>query len=470
MGTFDYFVVFAEMRTGSNFLESNINAFDGLTCHGEAFNPNFIGYPNRTEILGLSKEDRDEDPVALLALIREADGLNGFRYFNSHDNRVLEQILLDPRCAKIILTRNPIESYVSWKIAKSTGQWKLMDVKRLREDTVTFDAAEFERHVSKIQSFQILLLGELQRSGQTAFYLDYEDLQDIDVMNGLARFLGSDARLSELDKSLKKQNPKPLSEKVENFDEIEAGLARLDRYNLHRTPNFEPRRGPSVPTFRACATSPLLYLPVRSGPEEAVLTWMAGLDGVEADALVSGFTQKSLRDWKRQLPGHRSFTVLRHPVARAHAAFCGKILQTGRGSYVGIRKTLAQKFNVDLPDAENPFEATRHKSAFLGFLQFVKSNLGGQTEIRVDSHWATQANALQGFAEFVTPDMVLREDHLEDDLAVLAAQVGKDTMPSIGVTDPYADQLSDIYDAEVEAAVADVYQRDYTAFGFGAYA
>jgi len=36
---FDCFVVFAEMRTGSNFLEANLNAFDGLTCHGEAFNP-----------------------------------------------------------------------------------------------------------------------------------------------------------------------------------------------------------------------------------------------------------------------------------------------------------------------------------------------------------------------------------------------------------------------------------------------
>jgi hypothetical protein len=30
--------VFAEMRTGSNFLETNINAFDGLTCLGEASN------------------------------------------------------------------------------------------------------------------------------------------------------------------------------------------------------------------------------------------------------------------------------------------------------------------------------------------------------------------------------------------------------------------------------------------------
>ena len=38
MGNFDYFVVFAEMRTGSKFLETNINAFDSLTCLGDASN------------------------------------------------------------------------------------------------------------------------------------------------------------------------------------------------------------------------------------------------------------------------------------------------------------------------------------------------------------------------------------------------------------------------------------------------
>ncbi|MFV2034483.1 MAG: nodulation protein NodH, partial [Halocynthiibacter sp.] len=49
---FDYFIIFAEMRTGSNFLESTLNAFPGITCYGEAFNPHFVGYPNRKEILG----------------------------------------------------------------------------------------------------------------------------------------------------------------------------------------------------------------------------------------------------------------------------------------------------------------------------------------------------------------------------------------------------------------------------------
>lgn len=472
MAQFDYFVVFAEMRTGSNFLEANLNAFDGLTCHGEAFNPNFIGYPDRDDILGLSQDDRDSNPHQLLELVKQAEGLNGFRFFNSHDLRVFEPMLNDPRCAKIILTRNPIESYVSWKIAKATGQWKLTDVKRLREKTVEFEAEEFERHVAKLQAFQMVLLGGLQRTGQTAFYIDYEDLQDVEIMNGLASFLGVDARLNELDKSLKKQNPSPLSDKVVNFDQMEDALARLDQFNLNRTPNFEPRRGPSVPTFFSGAQSPLLYLPIRSGPEDAVTQWLAALDNVTPSELGSGFTQKSLRNWKRRNVGHRSFTVVRHPVARAHAAFCEKILRTGPGSYVGIRKALVQKFKLDMP-AQYPDEAyssEKHREAFLGFLRFVKSNLGGQTAIRVDSHWATQANALQGFAEFATPDLVLREDGLQDDLAILAAQIGKDVMPLVPMTDPFADQLVEIYDAEVEAAVLDVYQRDYDAFGFGPYA
>jgi hypothetical protein len=216
-----------------------------------------------------------------------------------------------------------------------------------------------------------------------------------------------------------------------------------------------------------------LYIPVRSGPEDAVAQWLAELDDVAPSDLLSGFTQKALRDWKRSHVGHRSFTVIRHPVARAHAAFCDKILPTGEGSYVGIRKMLSQQFKLNLPSKmpDGGYSDADHKQAFLGFLKFVKSNLGGQTAVRVDSHWATQATALQGFADFVTPDMVLREDRLGDDLEILAATVGKNTMPLLAEqTYPYADRLMSIYDADIEAAVLDVYQRDYDAFGFGAYA
>ena len=198
MARFDYFVVFAEMRTGSNFLEANINMFDDLTCHGEAFNPHFIGYPDNANILGVTRAARDKDPWSVIDAIKAQDGLGGFRFFNDHDPRVTDIALTDPRCAKIILTRNPVESYVSWKIAAATGQWKLTNVTHAKSEKVSFDPHEFETHLEALQTFQVSLLNRLQRSGQAAFYVAYEDLQDVEVMNGLAQYLGCDARIDGL--------------------------------------------------------------------------------------------------------------------------------------------------------------------------------------------------------------------------------------------------------------------------------
>ena len=469
MGAFDYFVVFAEMRTGSNFLEANINGFAGLKCHGEAFNPHFIGYPNSTDILGITKEARDADPLRVINAIKADRALGGFRFFNDHDPRVLDIILPDPRCAKIILTRNPIESYVSWRIAAATGQWKLTNVKHAKSEQVRFRPAEFEGHLETLQAFQIKLLNGLQKTGQTAFYVAYEDLQDVDVMNGMAAFLGCHARIDALDKKLKRQNPEPLQDKVSNFAEMEKTLARLDRFNLTRTPNFEPRRGPSIPTIIAAPKSPLLYLPVRSGPEQAVREWMVALDGGK---LVEGFGQKTLRDWKSARPGHRSFTVLRHPVARAHAAFCDKILDTGPGSFAEIRENLRKAFSLPLPlgPVGPDYDDTAHRAAFLAFLKFLKSNLAGQTNVRVDPAWASQNAILQGFAGFVTPDMILRETTLSHDFKSLLWQIGLQDGPSLAATDPHAAQLARIYDGAIEAACREAYSRDYMAFGFANWA
>ena len=102
MSSFDYFVVVAEMRTGSNFLEENLNRLDGVTCFGEAFNPSFIGHPKADDLLGVTLEVRESDPLILLDKIKSADGLCGFRLFHDHDPRIAEVCLSDPRCAKML--------------------------------------------------------------------------------------------------------------------------------------------------------------------------------------------------------------------------------------------------------------------------------------------------------------------------------------------------------------------------------
>lgn len=349
---FQSFVVFAEMRTGSNFLESNLNALDGVACLGEVFNPYFIGYPDADDVLGVTLDERLDDPLPLLDKIRQTRSqLSGFRFFHDHDPRILDAVLDDAECAKIILTRNPADSYVSWKIAQETNQWKLTNSARRKEAVAEFDAAEFETHLADLQNFQISLLNRLQKSGQTAFYIAYEDLQDLDVINGLAKWLGTPSRLPALDNALTRQNPAQISDKVKNFADMETALAGLDRFNLNRTPNFEPRRGPVIPTYLACPQTPLLFQPIASAPRDCVTGWMAKLDGVGMDGLVTEFGQKTLRQWKRKHRGHRSFTVLRHPLARAHDAFSTKLLVTGPNCFTAIRKMINRTQKLDLPDA-----------------------------------------------------------------------------------------------------------------------
>ena len=471
---FDYFVIFAEMRTGSNFLESNLNALDGIECHGEAFNPHFIGYPNRTDLLGITQAMRDKDPARLIAAIKgQSQGIGGFRFFHDHDARVRDLMLDDPNCAKIVLTRNPVDSYVSWKIAQATGQWKLTNVKRRRDSAVRFDADEFEGYLARLQAFQLVLLNRLQTTGQTAFHIGYDDLHSLEVMNGLARYLGCAARLEALDASLKPQNPEPLETKVENYDEMARALSRLDRFDLSRTPNFEPRRGAAVPTYVTAAHAPLVYMPVRAGPERQVRAWLAALDGVPEDSLPTKLNQGALRRWMRGKPGHRRFTVLRHPVARAHTAFCARILVPGPICFNSIRRTLRKAYKLPMPaDWPDPgYDLAAHRAAFAGFLGFLKANLAGQTAIRVDAHWATQAALIEGMAQFGAPDAILREDEMAAGLVALARQVGHDAPPVPPVTvseGPFA--LGDIYDAEIEALTRAVYQRDYVTFGFGDWA
>ncbi|MBS1302506.1 nodulation protein NodH [Loktanella sp. SALINAS62] len=474
MSKFDYFILFAEMRTGSNFLEANLNSFDGISCLGEAFNPHFIGYPDSDDVLGVTQRDRETDPQRLIDAVIAAPELNGFRFFNDHDPRVLDIALTDPRCAKIILTRNPADSYISWKIATATGQWKLTNATHAKTSKVRFNAAEFETHLAGLQAFQVRLMNTLQRTGQTAFYVAYEDLHDVEVMNGLALWLGVDDHITGINKKLKKQNPMPMADKVENFDAMETALARLDRFNLTRTPNFEPRRGPMIPTYIGAAQSALLYMPLKSGPTAAMSDWMARLDKVPTDQLLTSFSQKTLRDWQRNNPRHRKFSVVRHPVIWAHAAFCDRIVFNGRGSFTEIRGTLRKVHGVDVPDGgpvpetDSVYDMAAHRLAFIAFLKFLRNNLSAQTAVRTDAAWASQLGLLQAMADFGLPDVIVREDALRGDLARLAGQVGHDTMPEVPtVTDPYADRLATIYDDQIESAARDAYAKDYEAFGFG---
>ncbi|WP_343116306.1 nodulation protein NodH [Ostreiculturibacter nitratireducens] len=461
---FDSFVIFAEMRTGSNLLEATINRIEGVTCHGEVFNPVHLGHPKTKQVLGVTLKERLENPSSLLARIREAPGLNGFRFFHDHEPRIFDEVLADRRCAKVILTRNPVESYISLKIAYNTNRWRLTDIRDRRDFKPPFKPAEFEMFLAELQAFQLRLMRELQKSGQTAFYIDYDDLLDLDVLNGLAAYLGHAGEIDAVSGDLVKQNPEEMEAKVRNFPEMEAALARIDWANLSRTPGFEPRRGPAVPGYVAAAGADLLYMPIRSGIEDRVRAW---LSGIGSGGLTEEFNRNLLRKWKRSRPGHRSFTVLRHPLARAQAAFAGTILN---GKYGEIRELLRWGYDVVMPPVEEvgAMDSAAYREALLAFLKFLKVNVNGQTPIRVDPVWASQRAVIDGFGQFSPPDMICREDRLEEELGFLAEAVGVAPAPVPPADEPWAPvTLAEIYDGELEAAARDAYAQDFVLFGFG---
>jgi hypothetical protein len=193
---------------------------------------------------------------------------------------------------------------------------------------------------------------------------------------------------------------------------------------------------------------------------------MAALDAVPPDALKTGFMPRDLRRWKSQHQGHRSFTVLRHPVARAYHAFCTHLLPAeGPHSFPRVRRRLQNAYGLPFP--ENCEDVAAVRRAFLAFLEFLPTNLAGQSSLRVDASWCSQAEALRGFARLAPPDAIFREEELARDLPRLAQDLGYPSPPPYEA--PETDgpvPLEAIYDAEIEERAAHAYRRDYMLFGF----
>lgn len=467
---FDYFVILAEMRTGSNFLESNLDQFPGLQCYGEAFNPWFMVSPETPELFGVTMAQRDADPMRLIQVLREnTDGIPGFRLFHNHDRRVFEHVMADPRCGKVILNRNQVEAYVSKQIAWNTDQWQLSDHKHKVRGKMTFHAKDFKHRYHTLKDHQRDMLRRLQESGQAAFYIDYQDLRDMKIINGLARFLGETEEIKHASGRFKKQNPEPLADKVQNFEELVQTIAEIDRYDLDSLPNFEPVRGPSVPSYVTAHKAPLCFMPIPGALDQEIRDWMGQIDDVHRDVLDTGFTQKELRQWKNQHKGHRTFTILRHPVARAHSVFCRYVLNETPWTRWDLRHGLIEKYELDIPwdtPIGEDYDRVRHRLAFLKFLDFVSGSLGGSSVHSVEPIWATQDNLLRGFSDFVAPDHVLREDQIAEGLAVVSMEIGIEPPVFDGPIrdEPFA--LDAIYDDEIEKATRAAYARDYMAFGF----
>ncbi|MEM8840797.1 MAG: nodulation protein NodH, partial [Pseudomonadota bacterium] len=223
-----YFVIFGTMRTGSNLLESLLSQLPDVEMFGELFNPSFMMQPNCTDFLGWTLADRDADPIGFLERVRHSvpGRIVGFRLFDGHEARVADHVLADPECARIILRRDPVDSFLSLRIAQETDQWILRNPRRRKRARVRFDPQGYDRYVADVAAHYRELNEKMTAAGTTAATITYDQLTDLAEVNRLAAHIGSDARLADFAPEILRQNPEPREAKVSNAPEMLAHLGR----------------------------------------------------------------------------------------------------------------------------------------------------------------------------------------------------------------------------------------------------
>jgi LPS sulfotransferase NodH len=477
---FRYFVLLADMRTGSNLFENTIALYDDIVCYGELFNPNFIGGPKKPSLTTIDIDERDRNPAAIIEQIIHLNPtkITGFRLFPDHNKQVLEHVLADKTCAKLMLRRNPLDSFVSHQIAMKTGQWQLRDLAVRRDKKIEFNIDKFQTYLERKKINETILNWALQESGQTAFHFTYEDMARLETFNGAAKFLGTDQKLTALAATTRRQNPASLRDKVTNYDEMRAGIVELNHFENDTDPYVEPSKTSRSVAVHAGRTVPIMYFPLIFDGKDPVVDWMRELeqDDHTPQTKMKG---REIHDWLSTNSDRVVFTCLENPVERAFRAFNNRIVFMNPDKNKWIRRVLVDQYHLELPnwpEGKRPrasdlkdvkYTSEQHSKNFVKFLEFIHGNLRGQTRAPVDPQWGSQHIAIVSYAQWTVPNFIIHPDHRYAIFATIQRQLGINPIKKVQQTqkrDLIA--LREVYSEKIEAAARSAYTEDYMKFGF----
>ncbi|HSI57059.1 MAG TPA: hypothetical protein VLA16_05865 [Ideonella sp.] len=221
------FVLIGMMRSGSNFIERQLNLLPDVRCHGELFNPAFIGFSHESgkSHVGYQRTDTALRAADELAFLKKVDAacdreIMGSRLFLDHSAPMTARILYDPAIRKVVLSRNLLEAYVSLTTAQETGVWLTTDSPKDKPKP-----AKVEMH--KLMTFalrQSLYYNDIQtvlnQTGQTYLQIDYNEIKDLGKLNEVARFIGSKHQFETVVEPIQKQNPGTLEERILDYPKL----------------------------------------------------------------------------------------------------------------------------------------------------------------------------------------------------------------------------------------------------------
>jgi len=227
------FVLLASPRTGSNLLNSNLNQYNKILLHGEVFNPAFVGlhkeYFEKLNIKRNEIEKRDNNSLEFMNRIYSDKDYKaiGFHLFPGHSEKVLINILNDKSIKKIGLRRSLIPSYISLCEAIQTDVWLINknakpNAEKLKRKTkIIFEEEKFLVYKRSLDQFWNQVIKSLKETDQEMFPIWYSQIKNVDKLNDIAGHIGINQKKEKFNIKLKKQSKGSLTERVENFTDLE---------------------------------------------------------------------------------------------------------------------------------------------------------------------------------------------------------------------------------------------------------
>jgi hypothetical protein len=262
MASYRRFIILSEPRTGSSMLVQALNSSPQIVCFREVFNGrlDFIdfsmeGYDNFSSA---DRPLRKQDPVRFLherIFCSWPDDIRavGFKLLYEHYidfPGLIEGLVRDAGLHVIDLRRrNVLRMLVSFKLAEETGVWMQEQPAKLTRSRLFAAIRHPQRAISRApqvlrrrrpqpeqrprmritahEFFEFAMKSHLRGEGYDEMFQDhprfpvsYEDMterQDA-VFAAVQSFLGVEPR--PLQVTLERQNPQPLRELIENYDEL----------------------------------------------------------------------------------------------------------------------------------------------------------------------------------------------------------------------------------------------------------
>lgn len=232
------FLLIGMMRSGSNFLERQLNLLPDVRCHGELFNPAFIGFSHETagHPAGYARGNpaaRNADEDTFISKVDQACDrrIVGLRLFLDHSGAMTSRLLYDPNVAKVVLSRNLLEAYISLETARETGVWLTTEVAKAPPKPVKVDINKLVTFALRQSLYYNDVQTVLHETGQRYLQIDYNEIKNLAKLNEIARFIGSEHEFKAVSEPIRKQNPGALEDRIVEFPKL---IEELKRRQLAR--------------------------------------------------------------------------------------------------------------------------------------------------------------------------------------------------------------------------------------------